>query len=51
MMSFRRYQEGQGLVDYSLILMLIAVVLIVVLVLYGDSLADYYQFIIDELPF
>lgn len=50
-MSQERYQEGQGLVDYSLLLVLIAVVLVVIIAVYGESLANYYQFVIDELPF
>lgn len=50
-MSNWKLQEGQGLIDYSLILVLIAVVLVLVIALYGEGLADLYQFIIDELPF
>jgi len=50
-MSQEQYQEGQGLVDYSLLLVLIAVVLVVIIAVYGESLANYYQFVIDELPF
>ena len=50
-MAADQAQEGQGLVEYSLILVLIAVVVVLVLALYGDSLANYYQFAINELPF
>jgi len=43
-------EKGQGLVEYSLILMLIALVLIVVLSIYGNELADVYSNIIDNIP-
>jgi pilus assembly protein Flp/PilA len=41
---------GQGLVEYSLILLLIAIVLIVILTVYGTELADVYSNIIDQIP-
>ena len=41
---------GQGLVEYSLILLLIALVLIVILTVYGAELADVYSNIIDQIP-
>lgn len=45
----RRWQQGQGLVEYALILVLVAVVVILAVILFGDSLANYYQYAIDEL--
>jgi len=50
-MVHERFQEGQGLLEYSLLLVLIAVVVVIIIALYGESLANYYQFVIDELPF
>lgn len=50
-MATNRTEQGQGLVEYSLILVLIAVVVVLALAIYGDSLANYYQFAINELPF
>ena len=44
-------QKGQGLAEYSLILVLVAVVLVLVVAIFGEGLADLYQFIVDELPF
>ena len=44
-------QKGQGLAEYSLILVLVAVVLVLVVAIFGEGLADLYQFILDELPF
>ena len=43
-------ENGQGLVEYSLILLLIALVLIVVLSIFGTELADVYSNIIDQIP-
>lgn len=42
-------ETGQGLVEYSLILLLVALALIVVLSIYGSDLADVYSNIIDNL--
>lgn len=43
-------EYGQGLIEYSLILLLIALVLIVILSIYGSELADVYSNIIDQIP-
>ena len=40
-------QEGQGLVEYALIILLIAVVVIVVLVLLGEQVEAVFQAIVD----
>jgi len=40
---------GQGLVEYSLILLLVALALIVVLSIFGRDLSDVYSNIIDNL--
>jgi len=42
-------EEGQGLVEYALILVFIAVVVIVVLELLGPGVADIYQQILDAI--
>ncbi len=42
-------ETGQGLVEYSLILLLVALALIVVLSIFGSDLADVYSNIIDNL--
>jgi Flp pilus assembly pilin Flp len=41
---------GQGLVEYSLILLLVALALIIVLSIFGTELADVYSNIIDQIP-
>ena len=45
----RRKEEGQGLVEYALILVFIAILVIAVLVLLGPEVADIYQQILDAL--
>ena len=42
-------EKGQGLVEYALILVLIAIVVIVVLGLLGDEVSGVFQKIVDEL--
>ena len=42
--------SGQGLVEYSLILLLVALALIVVLSVYGTDLSNVYSNIIDNIP-
>ena len=43
----RRKEEGQGLVEYALIILLVSIVVIVVLVLLGDEITAVFQSIID----
>jgi Flp pilus assembly pilin Flp len=40
---------GQGLVEYSLILLLVALALIIILTLFGSNLADVYSNIIANI--
>ena len=42
--------NGQGLVDYALILLLVALAIIIILSIFGTSLADVYSNIIDNIP-
>jgi pilus assembly protein Flp/PilA len=48
-MSFRK-DEGQGMVEYALIILLIALVLIIVLVIVGSQLSGLYSSIISSFP-
>lgn len=41
--------RGQGLVEYALILVLVAVVVIAVLVILGPSIAEVYENIVERL--
>ncbi len=41
---------GQGLVEYSLILLLIALAVIVILTIFGEGLGSAYSNIIENIP-
>ncbi|HBW49227.1 MAG TPA: Flp family type IVb pilin [Herpetosiphon sp.] len=47
--SFFAKEEGQGLVEYALILALIAIVVIAVLTLLGQNVNDKFQTVSDAL--
>jgi pilus assembly protein Flp/PilA len=47
--SFDRLIRGQGLVEYALILIFVAVVLIAILTILGPGLTNIYQDIVDHL--
>jgi pilus assembly protein Flp/PilA len=49
-MLFSPRELGQGLVEYALILILIAMVVIIVLGLVGDVLIDAFNRLINALP-
>ncbi|MCJ7717342.1 MAG: pilus assembly protein [Anaerolineales bacterium] len=42
-------ESGQGLVEYALILLLVALALIVLLSIFGTEVADVYSNIIDNI--
>lgn len=48
-MIYQPRQEGQGLVEYALILVLVAVVVIVVLALLGPSIGNIFSNIMSAL--
>jgi pilus assembly protein Flp/PilA len=51
MRRFEMYTDtGQGLVEYALILLLVALAIIVILSIFGSELADVYSNIIDNIP-
>ena len=47
--GFIKKEEGQGMVEYGLIIALIAIVVIVALILVGDQLAVIFNNIADKL--
>ena len=49
-MSFKAKDEGQGMVEYALIILLIALVLIILLVIVGSQLSGLYSQIISSFP-
>ncbi|NDJ36363.1 MAG: Flp family type IVb pilin [Chloroflexi bacterium] len=48
-MLFLPREEGQGLVEYALILVLVAVVVIVILALLGPAVGGVFSNIVDEI--
>jgi Flp pilus assembly pilin Flp len=44
-------EDGQGLVEYGLLIGLIALVVITALMIFGESLSDYYNGIGTKLSF
>ncbi|MGF1506106.1 MAG: Flp family type IVb pilin [Chloroflexi bacterium] len=48
-MLFLPREEGQGLVEYALILVLVAVVVIVILALLGPAIGDAFSDIVDQI--
>jgi pilus assembly protein Flp/PilA len=48
---FSAREIGQGLMEYALVLVLIAVVAAVILGIMGDSLGNTYTGILSQLPF
>jgi Flp pilus assembly pilin Flp len=42
--------SGQGLVEYALIMLLVALALILILSIFGSELADVYSNIIENIP-
>ena len=44
-----QHDEGQGLVEYALILVLVAVVVIVILALLGPAIGNIFSNVIDSL--
>lgn len=42
-------EEGQGLVEYALILVLVAVVVIAILVVLGPAIYDVYENVVESL--
>lgn len=49
-MSHLAREDGQGLIEYALILLFVAVVVLVILGIFGDELRDIYLVIVNCLP-
>lgn len=41
---------GQGLVEYAVVILLVALALVVMLTLYGSTLGNYYNYIVSAIP-
>ncbi|MGD2176675.1 MAG: pilus assembly protein [Anaerolineae bacterium] len=48
-MLFLPREEGQGLVEFALILVLVAIVVIVILAILGPTIGNYVRNIIDDI--
>ena len=47
--NFPKREEGQGLVEYALLLVLVAIVVIAILLTLGQSVSGVFQRIVTEL--
>ena len=43
-------ESGQGLLEYALILSLVAIVIIIAVTVFGESLLEFYNQVIDAWP-
>jgi pilus assembly protein Flp/PilA len=48
-MLYQPHEEGQGLVEYALILVLVAVVVIVILALLGPAIGNIFSNVVSSL--
>jgi Flp pilus assembly pilin Flp len=46
-----QHQEGQGLMEYALIISFIALVVIAIISVTADEIVDLYEYLIAVLPF
>lgn len=51
MLSRVRGEVGQGLTEYGMILILVAIALVLSLTVFGEQVSDVYQWVVDNLPF
>ena len=49
-MIYAPVEEGQGLVEYAVIIMLIAIVLIAIVAIFGDQVSTLYSQITSSVP-
>ncbi len=49
-MIYMPAEDGQGLVEYALIIMLIALVVIAIVTLFGTTLVQAYSRVVSEIP-
>lgn len=48
---FIKNEDGQGMVEYSLILLLVALAVVVTLGLFGQTTVQLYQKVVSGIPF
>lgn len=44
-------EEGQGLLEYGLVIVLVAIIVVAILLLLGPTIGNLYSTTIDQLPF
>jgi pilus assembly protein Flp/PilA len=49
-MLFLPREEGQGLVEYALIILFIAIVVVAVLLIFGPTIGNLYSMIVYDMP-
>jgi pilus assembly protein Flp/PilA len=49
MLYIPRSEEGQGLVEYALILVLVAIIVIVIIALFGTGVGNLYSNVINQI--
>lgn len=50
-MLFLPREEGQGLVEYALIILFVAIVVVAVLLIFGPSVGNLYSTVVNNWPF
>jgi pilus assembly protein Flp/PilA len=51
LMVFSPREEGQGLVEYALILLFIAIVVVAIMLIFGPSVGNLYSTVVNNWPF
>ncbi len=49
-MVFYRKERGQGMVEYALLIALLAVVVLFLIAVLGDTVSNLYSYVIEKLP-
>lgn len=47
----RMFEHGQGLAEYGMLIVLVAVIVIIILAIFGDAVGNIFSNIIEALPF
>jgi pilus assembly protein Flp/PilA len=50
-MIFLPREEGQGLVEYALIILFIAIVVVAIMLVFGPAVGNLYSMLVNEWPF
>ncbi len=48
-MLFHPHEEGQGLVEYALLIILVAIVVLIIVALFGSSVGNLYSNIVNSI--